>query len=192
MTTMDSTVGAPSARMIKWTSINWRTIQNFVYRLQIRIAKAIKLGHFGKAKALQWLLTHSFYAKLLAVRRVTQNKGKNTPGVDGVVWKTPKQKMQAVYSLKRRGYKSSPLRRIYIPKKNGKLRPLGIPTKTDLAQQALHLLALEPISETLADRNSYGFRPKRSLHDAIEQCFNALAKKEFSSMDFGRRYQVLL
>jgi RNA-directed DNA polymerase len=108
MTTMASTVGAPSARMIKWTSINWRTIQNFVYRLQTRIAKAIKLGRYGKAKALQWLLTHSFYAKLLAVRRVTQNKGKNTPGVDGAVWKTPKQKMQAVFSLKRRGYKSSP------------------------------------------------------------------------------------
>lgn len=178
MTTMVSTVGAPSARMIKWTSINWRTIQNFVYRLQMRIAKAIKLRCYGKAKALQWLLTHSFYAKLLAVRRVTQNKGKNTPGVDGVVWKTPKQKMQAVYSLKRRGYKSSPLRRIYIPKKNGKLRPLGIPTKADLAQQALHLLALEPISETLADKNSYGFRPKRSLHDAIGQCFKALARKD--------------
>jgi len=177
MTTMASTVGAPSARKIKWASINWKTVQDFVYRLQMRIAKAIKLGRYGKAKALQWLLTHSFYAKLLAVRRVTQNRGKNTPGVDGVVWKTPKQKMQAVYSLKRRGYKTSALRRIYIPKKNGKLRPLGIPTKTDLAQQALHLLALEPISETLADKNSYGFRPKRSLHDAIKQCFIALAGK---------------
>lgn len=177
MTTMASTVGAPSAKSITWTSINWKTIEEFVYKLQTRIAKAIQLGRYGKVKALQWLLTHSFYAKLLAVRRVTQNRGKNTPGVDGIVWKTPKQKMKAVYSLKRRGYKSSPLRRIYIPKKNGKLRPLGIPTKTDLAQQALHLLALEPISETLADKHSYGFRPKRSLHDAIEQCFKALAGK---------------
>lgn len=178
MTTMNSTVGAPSARTTTWTSINWKTIQDLVYRLQMRIAKAIKLGRYGRAKALQWLLTHSFYGKLLAVRRVTQNKGKNTPGVDGVIWKTSKQKMEAVHSLKRRGYKSSPLRRIYIPKKNGKLRPLGIPTKSDLAQQALHLLAIEPISETLADKNSYGFRPKRSLHDAIGQCFIALAKKQ--------------
>lgn len=177
MTTMTSTVGASSTKTTAWTSINWKTAESFVYRLQVRIAKAIKLGRYGKAKALQWLLTHSFYAKLLAVRRVTQNKGKNTPGIDGVVWKTAKQKMQAVNSLKRRGYKSSPLRRIYIPKKNGKLRPLGIPTKTDLAQQALHLLALEPISETLADKNSYGFRPKRSLHDAVGQCFLVLSRK---------------
>lgn len=79
----------------------------------MRIAKAIKLGRQNKAKALQWLLTHSFYAKCLAVRRVTQSGGKNTPGVDKVIWKTPNQKMKAVLSLKRRGYKSLPLRRIY-------------------------------------------------------------------------------
>ena len=89
---MNFTVGAPSARTITWNSINWRTAQDLVYRLQTRIAKAIKLGRYGKAKALQWILTHSFYAKLLAVRRVTQNKGKNTPGIDGVVWKTPNRK----------------------------------------------------------------------------------------------------
>lgn len=177
MTTMNSTVGAPSARTIQWSSINWKAVQDLVYKLQVRIAKAIKSGHYSKAKALQWILTHSFYAKLLAIKRVTQNKGKNTPGVDHVILKTPKQKMQAVESLKRRGYKHSPLRRIYIPKKNGKLRPLGIPTKTDLAQQALHLLALEPVAETLADKQSYGFRPKRSLHDAIEGCFKALVSK---------------
>ena len=176
MTTLTHTVGAPSARST-WQTINWQTVQEIVNRLQVRIAKAIKLGRHNRAKALQWLLTHSFYAKLLAVKRVTQNKGKNTPGIDHVIWKTPKQKMEAVNSLKRRGYKASPLRRIYIPKKNGKLRPLGIPTMTDRAMQALHLLALEPVSETLADKNSYGFRPKRSLHDAIAQCFNTLSRK---------------
>ena len=176
MTTLVPTVGAPSAK-IKWQSINWKTALKIVNRLQVRIAKAIKSGHHNKAKALQWLLIHSFFAKLLAVRRVTQNKGKNTPGIDHVIWKTTKQKMLAVDSLKRRGYKSSPLRRIYIPKKNGKLRPLGIPTMADRAMQALHLLALEPISETLADKNSYGFRPKRSLHDAIGQCFMNLCHK---------------
>ena len=115
MTTRESTVGAPSARRIQWSSINWRIIQDHVYRLQVRIAKAIKAGCYSKAKALQWLLTHSFYAKLLAIRRVTQNRGKNTPGVDRVTLKTPKQKMQAVASLKRRGYKSSPLEKNLYP-----------------------------------------------------------------------------
>lgn len=122
----------------------------------MRIAKAIKLGRYAKAKALQWLLTHSFYGKLLAVRRVTQNSGRHTSGVDGVVWKTDKQKIDAAYATKRKGYQAKPLRRIYIPKKNGKLRALGIPTKSDRAQQALHLLGLLPISEILADENSYG------------------------------------
>jgi RNA-directed DNA polymerase len=180
MTTLNQTLGAPPTRLTNWKHIIWRQVENHVRRLQVRIAKAIKLGRHGKAKALQWILTHSYYAKLLAVKRVTQNKGKNTPGVDGIIWKTPSQKLKAANCLKRKGYKSKPLRRIYILKKNGKQRPLGIPTKSDMAQQALHLLALEPISETLADKNSFGFRPKRSIHDAIGQCFNLLAKKNSS------------
>lgn len=169
--------GAPSTKFTDWTLIKWKTVENTVRRLQLRIAKAIKQEHYNRAKALQWLLTHSFFAKLMAIKRVTHNRGKNTPGVDGIIWKTPKQKICAVKALKRKGYKSKPLRRIYIPKKNGKLRPLGIPCMTDRAQQALHLLALEPAAEILADKNSYGFRPKRSLHDAVEQCFNILARK---------------
>jgi RNA-directed DNA polymerase len=170
-------VGAPSTRIINWKLINWETVKNHVRRLQLRIAKAIKQGRYCRAKSLQWVLTHSFYAKLLAVKRVTQNKGKNTPGVDRVIWKTDKQKIQAANALKRRGYRSQPLRRIYIPKKNGKLRPLGIPAMIDRSQQALHLLALEPIAEILGDGNSYGFRPKRSIHDAIAQCFLVLSRK---------------
>ena len=177
MTTLSQVVGAPLTRDWKWESIQWKTVEVHVQKLQMRIAKAVKLRRYRKAKALQWILTHSFYAKLLAVKRVTQNKGKNTPGIDRILWKTPNQKMRAAKSLKRRGYKSLPLKRIYIPKKNGKRRPLGIPSMSDRAQQALHLLALEPVAETQADRNSYGFRPKRSCHDAIDQCFNALAKK---------------
>lgn len=131
----------------------------------------------GKVKSLQWLLTHSYAAKLLAVRRVSQNKGSKTAGTDGITWRTDNHRLTAVGQLKRRGYHAKPLRRVYIPKKNGKQRPLGIPCMIDKAQQTLYLLALEPISETVADKNSYGFRPKRSAADAVEQCFKALCRK---------------
>lgn len=177
MTTLNTMIGAPLTEKPHWSQINWNTVRNSVRRMQLRIAKAIKQKRYGKAKALQWLLTHSFHTKLMAVKRVTQNSGSKTPGVDGITWKTEKQKMKAVYDLKRRGYKAQPLRRIYIFKSNGKKRPLGIPTMADRAQQALQVLALQPAAEILADKNSYGFRPKRSIHDAIEQCFINLARK---------------
>ena len=166
---------APSG--VTWNDIPWAIVQRQVRRLQTRIVKATQNGRHNKAKALQWLLTHSFSGKALAVKRVTENKGKNTPGVDKVTWKTPRTKTNAIASLKRRGYSSLPLRRVLIPKKNGKTRPLGIPAMKCRAMQALHLLALEPIAETTADPNSYGFRPQRSTADAGEQCFKSLAKK---------------
>jgi len=159
-----------------WHSIVWKTVQSNIRRLQMRIAKAIKEKKSSKAKALQWLLTHSFHAKLFAVKRVTTNKGKKTPGVDGVLWKGAKAKMQAAKNLRRRGYKPYPLKRIYIPKKNGKKRPLSIPTMKCRAMQALYKLALSPIAETTADINSYGFRELRGCADAIAQGFNALSK----------------
>jgi RNA-directed DNA polymerase len=171
--------GAASTN-ISWVAINWQPIDKQVRRLQMRIAKAIREGKYGKAKALQWLLTHSHSAKLLAVKRVSRNKGSKTPGIDGVVWNTARKKMEAVKLLKRRGYKPQALRRVYIPKKNGKLRPLGIPCMVDRGQQALHLLGLEPIAETNADNNAYGFRPKRSCADAIAQCFATLSRKQSS------------
>jgi RNA-directed DNA polymerase len=143
----------------------------------MRIAKAIKEKHHGKARALQWILTHSGSAKLLAVQRVTTNKGARTPGVDKKVWRTGQQKLAAISLLRRRGYKPQPLRRIHIKKKNGKLRPLSIPTILDRAFQALYMLALQPIAETCADKNSYGFREGRSCADAIKQCFIVLAKR---------------
>ncbi|QHD00733.1 group II intron reverse transcriptase/maturase [Pseudomonas sp. S04] len=166
---------APSG--VAWDGINWADVQRHVRRLQTRIVKATQAGRHNKAKALQWLLTHSFCGKALAVKRVTENKGKNTPGVDKVTWKTPRAKTNAIASLKRRGYSPLPLRRVMIPKKNGKTRPLGIPVMKCRAMQALHLLALEPIAETTADLNSYGFRPERSTADAGEQCFTCLAQK---------------
>lgn len=176
MTTTATLLGASSTSS-SWDAIHWRTIQKSVQRLQMRIAKATREGCWGKVKALQWLLTHSSSAKQLAVRRVVRNPGRKTAGVDGVIWRTSSQKYRAARSLQRRGYCPQPLRRIYIPKRNGKFRPLGIPTFADRAQQALHLFALEPVAETLADLNAYGFRPKRSTADAIAQCFAALAGK---------------
>jgi RNA-directed DNA polymerase len=173
-----SVIGASSAYGVNWEAINWRSVERQVRRLQLRIAKAVREGRWGKVKALQWLLTHSFSAKLLAVQRVVHNPGRRTPGVDRVVWRTTAQKMQAAWSLKRRGYTPKPLRRLYIPKKSGKLRPLSIPTMADRAMQALHLLALAPVAELGADRNSYGFRPYRSTADAVGQCFTVLAQKQ--------------
>lgn len=177
MTASKLVTGASPTCGNTWNQINWQQVEQQVRRLQMRIAKATQQSKQGKAKALQWMLTHSHFARLLAVRRVTSNTGAKTPGVDGVLWNTPKEKIQAVQSLQRRGYQSQPLRRIYIPKKNGKQRPLGIPTMKDRAMQALHLLALEPIAEISADKHSYGFRPERSVADAIDHCFLALARK---------------
>ncbi len=168
--------GATSGLGKQWQSINWAHAEQEVRRLQMRIAKAAREGKWNKVKSLQWLLSHSLSAKLLAVKRVTSNRGARTPGVDGEIWNTPAKKMRGALSLKRRGYKAQPLRRIEIPKKNGKKRPLGIPTIKDRAMQALYLLALEPVSETTADPNSYGFRLFRACRDAIGQCFCALAK----------------
>src|SRR5699024_10227761 len=124
--------------------------------------KATQNKRWNKVKYLQHLLTNSFSAKALAVRRVTQNQGSRTAGIDGEKGLTPKRKYNAISHLSIKGYKPSHLRRIYIPKRNGKQRPLGIPTMKDRAMQALLLSALEPISETLADHNSYGFRRGRS------------------------------
>lgn len=179
-TTVKPVIGAPSANLFQWSTINWSSESKHVKRLQIRIAKATREGKPGKVKALQWILTHSFYAKLLAVKRVTQNRGKKTAGVDGELWKSPQQKINGALSLRRHGYQPQPLRRLYIPKRNGKQRPLSIPTIKDRAMQALHLQALEPVAEVLADKNTYGFRPKRAVADAIEQCFCSLAKKHSS------------
>jgi RNA-directed DNA polymerase len=170
------TVHSSASQNVSWRSIDWKKARREVRRLQMRIAKAVKERRYGRVKALQWMLTHSFYARALAVKRVTTNKGKKTPGVDGIIWSTVKDKIKAIYRLKRHGYKAQPLRRTYIPKKNGKKRPLSIPTMHDRAMQALYKLALAPIAETTADRNSYGFREGRSCADAVSAGFNALSK----------------
>lgn len=160
-----------------WKSIDWRKCEAQVKKLQERIVKARKDGRHGRVKSLQWMLTHSFAAKAIAVKRVTTNDGKKTAGVDGVLWSTDKAKYEAVLDLKRNGYKPQPLRRVFIKKANGKLRPLGIPTMKDRAMQALYLLALEPIAEVTADPHSYGFRKERCCQDAIQQCHTILCRE---------------
>lgn len=167
---------AASAPAEHWHQIDWAQCHQQVRRLQARIVKATRAGRWNKVKALQWLLTHSFAGRALAVKRVTENQGKRTTGVDGELWSTPAAKLHGLQKLKRRGYRPQPLRRVDIPKRNGKRRSLGIPTMKDRAMQALHLLALDPVAETTADLNSYGFRKDRSTHDAIEQCFTTLNK----------------
>ncbi len=169
-------VGAPSGGVESWSDIDWPSTYKTVERLQARIAKAVREERWGKVRSLQRILVHSLPAKRLAVRRVTTNQGKRTPGIDGVLWNTSRQKMQAVDELKRRGYQPQPLRRIHIPKRNGGKRPLSIPCMHDRAMQALHLLALEPVAEQRADPNSYGFRKARSIQDAHVRCHMVLAK----------------
>jgi RNA-directed DNA polymerase len=174
----DPSVGAASHEANNWHQINWRRVERNVRRLQTRIAQATQQGKWNRVKALQRLLTHSFSGKAVAVRRVTENTGKRTPGVDGQTWNTPEQKASAIHTMRPRGYHPQPLRRVYIPKSNGKQRPLGMPTMRDRAMQALYLLALAPIAETTADPNSYGFRMARSTADAIEACCIALCKSD--------------
>jgi RNA-directed DNA polymerase len=177
----NSLTGASSHPGDGWHDINWRKVHQNVRRLQVRIVKAIQEKRWGKVKALQRLLTRSFSGKALAVKRVTENQGKRTAGVDGEIWSTPGDKLKAVERLRQHGYRAQPLRRIYIPKSNGtSKRPLSIPAMLDRAMQALYLLALDPIAETTGDPNSYGFRKERSTADAIEQCFIVLSKRHSS------------
>ncbi len=173
--TVANTTGAASHEVEDWHAIDWQQAHREVRRLQVRIVKATQAGRWGQVNSLQRLLVRSYSARALAVRRVTENEGKRTPGVDGVLWNTPEKKAQAIHSLRQHGYQPQPLRRIYIDKANGKKRPLGIPTMKDRAMQALYKLALDPVAETTADPNSYGFRSERSTADAIEQCFIVLA-----------------
>jgi len=172
------TGSAASRNVDNWDQILWPKVYENVRGLQTRIAKATREQDWRRVKALQRFLVNSFSAKALAVKRVSENDGKRTPGVDGEKWTTPGTKWQAIQRLGSRGIRPQPLRRVYIPKRGStKMRPLGIPTMLIRAQQALHLQGLEPVAETRADPNSYGFRRNRGTRDAIEGAFILLAKK---------------
>ena len=159
----------------QWNSIDWKKIRSYVNRLQTRIAKATHDGKWNLVKRLQYLLTNSHSAKLLAVRIVSQNRGSRTSGVDGIRWLRPYEKMRAALSITHKRYKAQPLKRIYIPKpgKDTK-RPLSIPTMYDRTMQALYALALQPVAETSADVRSFGFRLFRSAQDVSQYAFLCL------------------
>ena len=163
---------------VEWRQINWRKAEKAVFKLQKRIYRASNRGDVKTVRRLQKTLMKSWYARALAVRRVTQdNQGKKTAGVDGVKSLTPKQRLNLVGNLKL-GTKVSPTRRVWIPKPGTEeKRPLGIPTMKDRALQALVKLALEPEWEAKFEPNSYGFRPGRSCHDAIEAIFSSIRLK---------------
>src|SRR5207253_3820607 len=129
--TAEPSAGAVSHLSTDWHAIPWKTVNETVRRLQARIVQATKAGKWHKVQALQHLLTHSLSGKALAVRRVTENQGKNTPGIDQVLWKDPESKGMAIHQMQQRGYKVLPLRRVYISKFNGKKRTLGIQSMHD-------------------------------------------------------------
>ncbi len=177
MSAAEMPAGAAPKPTPDWHSIPWKKVWRTVRRLQVRIVKAVAEGRWNKVKALVYLLTHSFSGRALAILRVVSNSGAKTPGVDGILWNTPEAKSAAFSALRRHGYQPQPLRRVYIPKSNGKRRPLGIPTMTDRSMQALYLLGLDPIAETRADGHSYGFRLERRCADALGQAHNLLSHR---------------
>jgi RNA-directed DNA polymerase len=163
----------------QWNKIDWRKAEEHVNRLQVRITKAVNAGKWYLVKRLQYLITHSHYAKLLAVRKPTQNMGKRTAGVDGETWSSSKTKMKAALDLTDKKYVAKPLKRVFIEKPGKKKkRPLGIPTMYDRAMQSLYALALDPIAEATGDRTSFGFRKYRSTHDAREQVFVCMCRED--------------
>jgi RNA-directed DNA polymerase len=164
--------------MYEWQDLPWKKIERTVFKLQKRIYQASQRGDMKAVHKLQRLLISSWSARCLAVRRVTQdNRGKKTAGVDGVKSLTPSERLSLAQTLKL-SQTACPVRRVWIPKP-GKVekRPLGIPTLSNRAEQALAKLALEPEWEARFEPNSYGFRPGRSTHDAIEAIFNAICRR---------------
>jgi len=162
-----------AVRPTDWSAVNWRAVNRAVRSLRQRIFRAAQAGEFKKMRSLQKLMLRSYSNRLLAVRRVTQvNQGKNTPGVDKLLVKTPAARGQLADQLSvHKTRLAKPLRRVYISKATGKLRPLGIPTITDRCLQAVVKNALEPEWESRFEGSSYGFRPGRNCHDAIEKIY---------------------
>jgi RNA-directed DNA polymerase len=169
------TVSGPEDAMLDWRQVDWRQVERNVRRLRQRIFTASKAGDLERVRRLQKLMLRSRSNTLISVRRVTErNAGRLTAGVDGEVALTPKAKSELVLRVQhsREPFKALPVRRVYIPKPGGKKRPLGIPVITDRVHQARVVNALEPEWEARFEPKSYGFRPGRGCHDAIEAIFH--------------------
>ena len=164
--------------LIDWTAIDWKLVRKRVKNLRQRIYRATQNGQWNKVRSLMKLMLRSYSNLLLSVRRVTQeNQGRKTAGIDGRRALTPDERVALVHEMQEyTPWKVKPAKRIYIPKSNGKQRPLGIPCIADRVSQTIVKNALEPSWEARFEANSYGFRPGRSCHDAISQCYNRLKK----------------
>jgi RNA-directed DNA polymerase len=158
---------------------DWQSVKRRVQNLKRRIFRATKNGEWNQVRSLMKLMLRSYANLLLSVHKITQeNKGKRTPGIDRQIIRTPKARARLIRELLMvKAWKVKPAVRIYIPKADGKQRPLGILTIKNRVAQAIVKNALEPCWEAQFESNSYGFRPGRSVHDAIESCFNRLNRR---------------